>query len=127
MNYDERPGLAYAQPMTTEDARDPTVGERAVVAMNELVERVARAIAVAEGGKMAVRRDGETLTVAAFERYANDHWREYTNHAQFAIGAMREPTESMYEALDCGGEKKAWPSGQMWKHCWQTMIDEALK
>ena len=100
--------------------------------MSEMVERVAKAVAMCEGARMALRRNGETLTVAAMagyawkpddpahERYANDHWREYVNHATFAVEAMREPTQAMLTVFADGDDPA-------YREDWQTMIDEALK
>jgi hypothetical protein len=105
------------------------------------VEQVARAIAVAEGGRMAVRHRGQTLTVAALagfgwkmddpasERYADVHWKMYLTAAEMAIAALREPTEEMHHAArDWSREKYGKPIGsEASDGCWKSMIDAALK
>ena len=69
-----------------------------------MVERVAKAI-----------RDAST----------QDDWTRAA--ARAAIEAMREPTEAMMEAVDCGGRKRGWLSGKMRESNWCAMIDAALK
>jgi hypothetical protein len=69
--------------------------------MSEMVERVARELAVAAD-------------------HAN--WEEFVPDARMAIRAMREPTEKMLKegnrsTTDGRGAEESWP----------TMIDEALK
>lgn len=39
----------------------------------------------------------------------------------------REPTEAMYEAVQCDGEKKNWASGQAWRVGWKLMVNAASK
>lgn len=51
----------------------------------------------------------------------------YEDQARAAVEAMREPTEGMKEAVDCGGEKWNWPSGRMRASNWSTMIKAALE
>lgn len=46
--------------------------------------------------------------------------------ARAAIEAMREPTERMMAAVDCGGEKANWASGRAWAIGYRAMIDAAL-
>jgi hypothetical protein len=74
--------------------------------MNEMVERVARAICAAS---------------------ATLDWREYQDEAHAAIAAMREPTDTMAKIGDnytnCGG-----PCGnRMGRRAWCAMIDSALR
>jgi len=73
--------------------------------MSEMVERVARALALSAGGRMAGpgqsiatrefgwKSDGESL-----DRYVEAHWKEHVHAADFAIEAMVVPTEAMLEA-----------------------------
>ena len=70
--------------------------------MNEMVERVARALHAMHGTK------------SPFKPYAD----LYRDQARTAIEAMREPTDEMLEALNnCGGDTDA---------IWTAMIDAAL-
>jgi hypothetical protein len=39
----------------------------------------------------------------------------------FAIVPL-EPSEKMMEAIECGGEKRQWPSGRSWLSGWRKMI-----
>jgi hypothetical protein len=88
--------------------------------MNELVERVARAIDPEAWG-LPSNLEAETIS-------DRDEARDHARAAiEVVIEALREPTEALLAALDRGGEKKDWPSGNMWKHVWQTLCDEALK
>lgn len=50
------------------------------------------------------------------------HWMAL---AESCIEALREPSEAMLEAVDCGGEKRSWLSGKAWIQGWQNMIDAA--
>ncbi len=82
--------------------------------MSEMVERVARRLAIEDGAD-----DWDLIgpvTRGIFER-----------NARAAIEAMREPTDDMMHAVGCGGERKEWLSGQAWRASYQAMIDEALK
>jgi hypothetical protein len=89
--------------------------------MNEMVERVARAICVADGvdpdmlcsGLGNIIPEGETWTA----------WRVREKQARAAIAAMREPTEAMTSAV-----LKKLNSDPRWVAMdYRTMIDEALK
>jgi hypothetical protein len=51
----------------------------------------------------------------------------YLGCAAAGIPAMRDPTEGMMAAIDCGGEKRSFPSGRMWTHIYNAMVDEAAK
>lgn len=72
--------------------------------MNEMIARVAKAIAFAEGRE----NQAPSYALAAFA----------------AIAAMREPTEEMREAF----YKSCDEHGQvLWRYGYRAMIDEALK
>jgi hypothetical protein len=83
--------------------------------MSEMRERVARAI--------HQERYGGQIPWGRFP----DAEEECRQEARAAIEAMREPTEAMMAAVDCGGEKADWLAGKAWKAGWQAMLDEALK
>ena len=68
---------------------------------SEMVERVARAIAL-------WRHGGET------------NWEHFEDHAKIAIAAMREPTNEMLRTYQVERTQEI-------KAIWQNMIDEALK
>lgn len=83
--------------------------------MSTMVERVARAIYVAE-------KERERTVMPAGEHYAEI--------ARAAIAAMREPTEAMVERTAMQGESPAITAGgsrARIPHYWRLMIDEALK
>jgi hypothetical protein len=78
--------------------------------INDMVERLARAIARGHGGQFKMRRDGETFTIANMQgyggfahdldRYVDDRWQEYEFAARFAITVLGEPTPMMVKALE---------------------------
>jgi hypothetical protein len=72
--------------------------------MSEMVERVAKAIADADGDYTAM-----------------DHHR---GRARAAIAAMREPTREM---IDAAYKRDYYDNGLSPEVAWQTMIDETLK
>jgi hypothetical protein len=76
--------------------------------MNEMIERVARAI--------AERRFGSS------GKYM---WQDWTTEAEAAIEAMLEPTEEMVDAGREGGEVNIDFDFNA-AACWQAMIDAAL-
>lgn len=80
--------------------------------MNEMVDRVARAMHGADGIKSFASFDDES---------AGNQW-DYRSMARAAIAAMREPTEAMMQAAhiiigDLADQKRSW----------QYAIDAALK
>jgi hypothetical protein len=79
--------------------------------MNEMIERVARALCLRRG-----KIDGES----DLGDYVERHWSCHTEEARDAIAAMREPTEAMVEAA---GDAK----NSDWDEIWHPMIDAALK
>lgn len=95
------------------------------------VERMARAMAVWDGGKItgpgrhkASDEFGWDAGQIYRERYVEAHWREFVGHATFALEAIREPSKAMIEAgvtADTGetlGERVA--------NAYRSMIDAAL-
>ena len=77
--------------------------------MNEMIERVARAMAEAD--------------------VHNTAWKLYVREARAAIEAMREPTEEMFVAAYAVNGGK-WTDDEYEpppKICWSAMIDAALK
>lgn len=97
------------------------------------VERMARAIAVCDGGKItgpgrhkASDEFGWDAGQIYRERYVEAHWREFVGHATFALEAMREPSEAMKAAFD--RDFDAWHNEKIEDpyHLWRCMIDAAL-
>ena len=85
--------------------------------MSEMIERVARALAVTNG----VNPDGMTQIG---DDPPTDIWNIFSPQARAAIAAMRYPTKEMLNAdhvqikcHTCGGHIEGW----------HAMIDEALK
>lgn len=78
--------------------------------MNEMIERVARAICKADG--QDPDHEGELTDEGTFQ------WQSYVTDARAAIEAMREPTKAMIAA--CYPDEDA---GLIWR----DMIDAALK
>src|SRR5262245_8819590 len=72
------------------------------------IGRVAYALALAYGGKLAAVRDAKALTTAPVagygsrpdspKRYADEHWKEFRYLARAANEAMRVPDGSMKRA-----------------------------
>ena len=77
--------------------------------MSEMIERVARALATAEGEN------------------PNSTWMFYENKSRAAVEAMREPTEEMKAAFD--KDVDDWFDHQIHDdhHLYKCMIDAALK
>src|SRR5580658_5324319 len=73
------------------DLENPQGGD--LTMPSEMVERVARAICMAEH----IAADCGWSEQEAFD-FANDHWSGYVRESQSAIVAMRETTEAMIEA-----------------------------
>lgn len=88
--------------------------------MNEMVERVARAILRTQHEKYGA--EGEELDSAV-----NEYWPQFVERARAAIAAMREPTEPMIRTGDnhtnCGGSC----GNKAGRAAWYSMIDAALK
>lgn len=105
--------------------------------MSEMVERVARALCIADGelpeafhtkaAYEAQDRDGVMLTDAAFPL-----WMRYRQAARAAIEAMREPNMAMVVALGQAIQKPGAAQGVvicdpgLVAHAWFRMIDAAL-
>jgi hypothetical protein len=89
--------------------------------MSEMVERVSRAICVANGedpDKMYPYVDPGSKVLCSFGVY-QPQWFHVLPLARAAIAAMREPTKAMIESAEV---EAVYPA----EH-WRTMIDEALK
>jgi hypothetical protein len=102
--------------------------------MTEMIERVARALALCAGGKIcgpgqsvASRELGWKGDGEHFAKYVEAHWQEHITAAQFAIEAMREPTaEMLIAARDWSLHKFGKPIGNDAAiGCWQAMLDAA--
>lgn len=93
--------------------------------MNEMIERVARALCVASGkdpdADSRKLPNGLILDIALEDPRT---WRLYIKKARVAIGAMREPTDAMCIAAEAdlydGDELIA-------RYAWPIMIDAVLK
>lgn len=105
--------------------------------MSEMVEKVARALALSHGGAMvgrgqsiASREMGWTPDGEYMQRYVERHWKEYIHAARFAIEAMRKPTQAMITAAN---DVEFWDGPDRGEgsppvgDAWEAMIDEALK
>lgn len=92
--------------------------------MNEMVERVARAICL-----QAELDDGYADNTVLRGSIEMGMWRNYVNPARAAIAAMRDPDETMLKAVrDWSYKKYGKPIGNdAAVGCWQAMIDAALK
>ena len=106
--------------------------------MNEMRERVARALAHAAGGKMigpgrcrAMQEFGWHGDGKHLELYAEAHWKDFENDAGFALSAMRLPTLAMLRAACAkAAEEQVRPVAIRLTDAEQmftAMIDEALK
>ena len=78
-----------------------------------MVERVARAICLADG------EDPDERCEDWMQEFSG--WRGYVESARAAIAAMREPTEAMLEA------GRSTPPRTRCLEVYRAMIDEALK
>ena len=95
-----------------------------VVAVPEMVERVARAIVTRRC------RDNPFMTDDARKDCVETMWRYYVGDARDAMLAMREPTEEMLHKYDdiSGSYTGFWESDKAdIVDGWQAMIDEALR
>lgn len=95
--------------------------------MNEMIERVARAIFRADGANPdSIMTDGDALELGAPERLiGKPMWQFYADHARAAIEAMREPAIPVEYMLDRWINAK--PLAGMGKKLWGELIDAALK
>jgi hypothetical protein len=85
--------------------------------MNEMVERVARAIAA----KSAAVRPGDRLEI-------DECWQDYALEARAAIEAMREPSEWMVSMGDIAmADGRGGYNDGTSRPVWQDMIDAALR
>lgn len=87
--------------------------------MNEMVERVARAIALAD-------LDDETAAIVDLDAHmvhVGDHYEEL---ARATIEAMREPTESMRIAAITTPLPAGAGDAPLYEKIWRAMIDAAL-
>ncbi len=93
--------------------------------MNEMIERVARALCVARGinpdhiGELPSEH-GEAVSDHAFPQ-----WRLHIKLARASIAAMREPLRKMANAAF--HEVGHVDDQEDLENCWKAMIDEALK
>ena len=90
--------------------------------MSEMIDRVARAIAIFELGGDEVAADSPALrwdlTLEKNVKQDFPNWHDYRRSARAAIEAMREPTDAMCVAAeDEVGERDIF----------RAMIDEALR
>jgi hypothetical protein len=76
-----------------------------------MVERVARALSIADGMHPDACSNDEDEPPA---------WTLYVGSAKAAIDAMREPTEAMKKTM-------ANTPGRWGPHCWGQIVDAALK
>ncbi len=79
--------------------------------MNEMIERLSRALFEADNGK------------PPYLESSPNGWKSYVKTARLAIEAMRDPTREMEQA---GGDYLAgnYPAAEA---CFRTMIDAALR
>jgi hypothetical protein len=108
--------------------------------MSEMIERVARAMMTVKARLPGRGESGADYPVLSYDpdfddlpANASEGTRddEITQEAilklaRAAIEAMREPTEEMMAAIDCGGDKSEWLSGRANKSIYRAMIDGAL-
>jgi len=83
--------------------------------MSEMIERVARALAAANG------YDPDNVPNNPLEPDDKPDWHKYKYDAAIAIGAMREPTLGMTDAGYMASDEHHTMSA-----AWQAMIDAAL-
>lgn len=87
--------------------------------MNDMIERVARAIARGRHGL----GDSDKENALAVDY----HWRKYSADARAAIEAMREPTKAMRDAYNDSDIVGYGPDGSDHDLVWKAGIDAALK
>lgn len=83
--------------------------------MNEMIERVAKAIV-----KSYLKSEVPEASNEDIDKAVNRCYHEWIVHAKDAIQAMRDPTQDMINAYYDSNYGDPVPG-------WQTMIDEALK
>ena len=93
--------------------------------MNEMVERVARAIAESQGYRV------EAIKAMMYDDRVTPSWQEFLDDARAAIEAMRD-CDAGTPAMLVSGKKALFscsddPELEDARKCWQAMIDEALK
>ena len=94
--------------------------------MNEMIERVARAICNATTSIDPDTPLKEITKYYEIKGTTDPLWSVYVKAAYRAIEAMREPTEKMTGAGNAVFRTHDAP--ELWgDECWRTMIDEALK
>lgn len=90
---------------------------------DQLIEKVARAMCAHHDA------DPDEITYqwgsGKGPDYQGPRWVTYEGIARAAIAtiaeAIKEQTEAMMEAVDCGGDKKDWLSGRAWKSGYRSM------
>lgn len=90
--------------------------------MSEMLEKVARAL-------WEIRPWGDEDSeqgIPTWDTVPEDWKAAYIDMARAAVRALREPTEEMLEAVDCGGVRRQWLSGRMHVGSWHAMIDSIL-
>lgn len=83
--------------------------------MSEMIERVAKALSVADGNHPEACSNDEDET---------QMWTLYVSDARAAISAMREPTAKMVEAAWRRNDDNDGKEAD--RENWQSMIDAAL-
>lgn len=86
--------------------------------MNEMVERVARALAA----RHYALRFAAATTDEIVLKNVDANWQMFDMEAITAIKAMREPTETMSDAADNWGRG----AREDWSEAYRVMIDAAL-
>ena len=96
--------------------------------MTDMIERVAAAMAAAEGWRWTDDRQMLDCSAAGLQNTSRerDSWR---NRARVAIESMCNPTEHM---LDCGAcyenqDHDIIDEGEIARDVWNSMIDASLK
>lgn len=90
--------------------------------LSEMIERVARALCVADGLDPDAdwRRSDQSMLAVAIPEGEEQRWRTYASYARAAISALREPTKEMIRAA-AQVEKPL-----LYEKYWKAMIDAAL-
>lgn len=95
--------------------------------MNEMLERVARAICKSVDGRnpdhlIAVYEDRPLVGGGIMIPIHKRDWENYLTQARAAIAAMREPTNEMFLAMEQSGV-----SFQTQQRMWPAVVDVMLK
>lgn len=90
--------------------------------MNEMIEKVARALCVANCDNPDEADFG--FLSDSVKGYA---WQGYVPQARAAIEAMRKPTEAMEEAYECAVDVACLGEALGSDKAWAVMIEAALK